>query len=126
MHLPNIRSLDKEFTIQGIISRSPHNSTGLMTQYGAKFCTTNLDEIVTDPLSDAVLIGTRHDSHAAITLNALSAGKHVFVEKPLSVRKGVEKIRPFLKRIRENLPMLMVGYNRRFSSFRQEDKKHDC
>ena len=34
---------------------------------------------------DLVLITTRHDKHASMTTEALAAGKHVFVEKPLAL-----------------------------------------
>ena len=36
-----------------------------------------------DPSCNTVVIATRHDSHARLVQQALSAGKHVFVEKPL-------------------------------------------
>ena len=40
---------------------------------------------IEDPSIDAVVIATRHDSHAELVLKALEAGKHVFVEKPLAI-----------------------------------------
>ncbi len=40
-----------------------------------------------DEAIDLVLISTRHDSHAALTLRALEAGKNVFVEKPLALNE---------------------------------------
>jgi predicted dehydrogenase/threonine dehydrogenase-like Zn-dependent dehydrogenase len=65
---------------------------------------------------DAVVIATRHDSHAQFVQQALDAGKHVFVEKPLcttfaqlsALEKGYEAAR------RSGL-CLMVGFNRRFA-----------
>ena len=36
---------------------------------------------------DAVVIATRHDTHAQYVVRALEAGKHVFVEKPLALRR---------------------------------------
>ena len=36
--------------------------------------------------TDAVLIATRHDTHAPYVCQALRAGKHVYVEKPLALR----------------------------------------
>ena len=36
---------------------------------------------------NAVLIATRHDSHAELTIRALSKGKAVLVEKPLGLTK---------------------------------------
>ncbi len=54
---------------------------------GRKFAfeetTTNTDSIFSDPEVNAVVIATRHDSHARLVCQALRAGKHVFVEKPL-------------------------------------------
>ena len=42
-------------------------------------------ELLTDPNVDAVVIATRHDSHARLCSEALEAGKHVFCEKPLAL-----------------------------------------
>jgi predicted dehydrogenase len=49
----------------------------------------DLGELLADPELDAVVIATDVPSHAALAIQALSAGKHCFVEKPLA-RSGAE------------------------------------
>ncbi len=44
-----------------------------------------LDDALSDPGVDAVVIATPHRSHAEIAERAAGAGKHVLVEKPMSV-----------------------------------------
>ena len=51
-------------------------------QGGADYWTTDLDKVFSDSNVDAVIICSTHNTHADLTLHALSAGKHVFVEKP--------------------------------------------
>jgi predicted dehydrogenase len=66
-----------------------------------------------------VVITTRHDSHSAFVLKALRAGKHVFVEKPLCVNLSelaeIESVYSALRTHGTALPILMVGFNRRFA-----------
>ena len=38
-----------------------------------------------DPDLDAVYICTHHDSHAPLAIAAARAGKHILIEKPLSL-----------------------------------------
>ncbi|WP_206611084.1 bi-domain-containing oxidoreductase [Mariniphaga sediminis] len=45
--------------------------------------TSDYKEILNDPEVDTVMITTRHNLHAPMTIEALKAGKNVFVEKPL-------------------------------------------
>jgi predicted dehydrogenase len=71
-----------------------------------------------------VLIATRHDSHAELVLKSLKAGKHTFVEKPLAVNQTeLDLIKEFYNEPGEK-PVLMTGFNRRFSPFATEIKKH--
>lgn len=64
----------------------------------------------------AVFIATRHDSHARQVVQALAAGKHVFVEKPLALSvEEMEAIEEELAHQGGSSPLLMVGFNRRFS-----------
>lgn len=49
---------------------------------GAGYYTTDLDRVLSDATVDAVVICSTHDTHASISLEAIAAGKHVFVEKP--------------------------------------------
>jgi predicted dehydrogenase len=53
-------------------------------QYPQARVTRNYSEVIADPAIDAVLIATPVSSHCSLALAALNAGKHVFVEKPLS------------------------------------------
>ncbi|MCH7936343.1 MAG: Gfo/Idh/MocA family oxidoreductase, partial [Proteobacteria bacterium] len=68
---------------------------------------------------DAVLIATRHDSHAEIAGAALEAGKHVFVEKPLAADEkqlaGLIAIHGKAAASANGAPQLLTGFNRRFS-----------
>lgn len=70
---------------------------------------------------DAVLIATRHASHAALVCAALRAGKAVFVEKPLSISgEGLSEIARTM--MQSGNERLMVGFNRRFSPLMAEMK----
>lgn len=52
-------------------------------RFGAGKAATDYTEILNDPSISAVLIAVRHHLHARLVCEALEAGKHVFVEKPL-------------------------------------------
>lgn len=72
---------------------------------------------------NAILIGTRHNQHASMVIEALQAGKHVLVEKPLALtRSELETIRRFYE-THQKAPVLLTGFNRRFSPFAQRAKE---
>ena len=124
MHLPNISKLTDKYKIYATMNRSGHKAKAVAQQYGANYATSNLDDILNDKNVDLVIISTRHDSHAELTLKALEAGKNVFVEKPLATNKDeLEKIKKFYEGGGDK-PLLFVGFNRRFSAYAQEIKKH--
>lgn len=69
---------------------------------------------------NTVVVVTRHDSHAHIVAQALQAGKHVFVEKPLAIDlDGLDTVRAAYDAAQDSRPQggpqVMVGFNRRFS-----------
>jgi predicted dehydrogenase len=83
----------------------------------AELCTTDYRDVLKEDSINAVLIGTRHDTHGRIVVEALSAGKHVFVEKPLCLsQQELDEIAAAYERFAQAGLQLMVGFNRRFSS----------
>ncbi len=64
------------------------------------------------PEVDAVAICTPTDTHYRIILEAASAGKHIFCEKPLELE--LQKIREINDHVRKCGVQLMVAFNRRF------------
>ncbi|MGB3831935.1 MAG: Gfo/Idh/MocA family oxidoreductase, partial [Mesorhizobium sp.] len=87
-------------------------------KFGFEKTTTDIAEILGDASVNAVVIATRHDSHADLVCRALDAGKHVFVEKPLAL--GADELAR-IEAAREAAiasgfsPVIMVGFNRRFA-----------
>ncbi|MEW6350134.1 MAG: bi-domain-containing oxidoreductase [Thermodesulfobacteriota bacterium] len=115
VHLPHLKKLSDRYSIQAVCSRSGHVAMDAAGQFGAGYATADYEQILKDPYVDAVLIATRHHLHAAMVLQALDAGKHVFVEKPLAMtRSNLETITGFYARNPEG-PLLLTGFNRRFS-----------
>jgi predicted dehydrogenase/threonine dehydrogenase-like Zn-dependent dehydrogenase len=85
---------------------------------GFSEATTNTQAMINNPDINTIAIVTRHNSHASFVVSALTAGKHVFVEKPLAVtHEDLQKVRDqFETNQREGTAShLMVGFNRRFS-----------
>jgi predicted dehydrogenase/threonine dehydrogenase-like Zn-dependent dehydrogenase len=87
-------------------------------KFGFEKTTTDVAVVLADPDVNAVVIATRHDSHADLICRALEAGKHVFVEKPLALTideiATIEATRAAA--IASGLsPLVMVGFNRRFA-----------
>ncbi len=70
------------------------------------------EEMLADPQLEAVIIGVADPFHVPLALQALAAGKHVLVEKPLGVT--VEECEELRRRVRESNLVLQVGNNRRF------------
>lgn len=87
-------------------------------KYGFEATTTDVDALLADAAVDAVVITTRHNSHASLVIQALKAGKHVFVEKPLALTlEEVDEIETAYAAAcsASHSPLLMVGFNRRFA-----------
>lgn len=111
------------FKSAGVTLKSIASGMGLSAAHaGRKFgfeeATTDVESLLANPSLDAVVIATRHDTHAALVARALRAGKHVFVEKPLGLT--VEEIDTIESAYRvagsgSARPLLMIGFNRRFA-----------
>ncbi len=94
--------------------------TGLQAarKFGFEKTTTDPAVILDDPAIDAVVIATRHDSHASLACKVIDAGKHLFMEKPLALtRDELSRIETasMEARARGASPLLTIGFNRRFA-----------
>jgi predicted dehydrogenase/threonine dehydrogenase-like Zn-dependent dehydrogenase len=87
-------------------------------KYGFAEATTEVERVLTDPEINTVVIATPHHTHARFVCQALQAGKHIFVEKPLALTTTeLEEIdRTYREVYTKGIsPLLMVGFNRRFA-----------
>lgn len=104
-----------------IASAGGITSGGLAKKHGFAKSTTDYHEILKDSEVDLVLITTRHNLHAKMTLEALKADKHVFVEKPLALNQ--EELDQIISGKQATDKTITVGFNRRFSPFMQKAKQ---
>ena len=125
------RTLMPAFVKASARLRSVASSGGVSGVYaGRKFgfeeTTTDAASILNDADTDAVVITTRHNTHAKWVVEALQAGKHVFVEKPLCLNQEelseVESVYGNIIKKNGASPILMVGFNRRFAPHVQKIK----
>lgn len=119
-HLPNLRRLG--VGLRAVVSRTAHNARQIGEQYGAAYCTTEYEQVLQDPEVNAVLIATRHNLRRSLIEAAVSAGKHVFVEKPLALT--VEDCEAIEAAVGRRGTLLTVGFNRRFAPLAGELKKN--
>ena len=122
-HLPNIKELNNIFHLKAVVNRTGPSAKSVGEQFGADYISTDPHDVLKDPEVDAVLIATRHQLHGSLVLTALQAGKHVLVEKPLTLSKEeLISLQEFYEediadnKIRSK-PILLTGYNRRFSPY---------
>ena len=104
--------------LKRVATRTPVNAMAVARKFGFEYHTTSADEILRDNDLNTVFIATRHKNHGELVAAALKHRKNVFVEKPLAISKqGLTCVLAAHKEssIAGNAPLLMVGFNRRFS-----------
>lgn len=130
IHLPNLKKLKDNYELHAVCNRTGAKAKLIAQQYKCAYATTDYRNILTDPDVDLVIICTRHNLHGSMVLDSLNAGKHTFVEKPLcTTQEDLDLIKSFYKLTNNvgqdsNKPLLMVGFNRRFSRYAMEVKRH--
>jgi predicted dehydrogenase len=102
-------------TLVGICTATGMSAVHTGKKNDFAIATTDYHELLNDRRINAIVIATRHDTHARFALDALEAGKHVFLEKPLCAnREELQQFEEFFAHDKAT-PQLLVGFNRRFS-----------
>ncbi|QYF73767.1 Gfo/Idh/MocA family protein [Cryobacterium sp. PAMC25264] len=73
------------FTVQAVGSRSQASADAFAAEFGIPTAHPSYEALVADPEVDIVYVSTPHPFHAANAALALEAGKHVLVEKPITL-----------------------------------------
>jgi predicted dehydrogenase/threonine dehydrogenase-like Zn-dependent dehydrogenase len=111
--LPNLRSSGAR--LKFAVSANGLSGAWAARKFGFEYATTDVVQALRDPEVTAVMIATRHDTHASLVSKALEAGKHAFVEKPLALNEDqLLDVEAAWARVRPGT-VLMVGFNRRFA-----------
>ena len=109
-HLPNIqRSVLAE--LSALCDLNPELLQSLGRKYQVAKTRTDYREVLADPDIDGVVIATREDTHVPLTIEALHAGKHVYVEKPLA--ETPEECSRVVEARQASGKCVIVGMNRR-------------
>lgn len=114
VHLESISYHVKNATVTAMADPFMNEETEkLIRSYGVSKVTKDYKDILNDTDIDAVLVCSSTDTHAAISIEAINAGKHVFCEKP--VDHSIEKIQAVADALKEHPNIkFQVGFNRRF------------
>jgi predicted dehydrogenase/NADPH:quinone reductase-like Zn-dependent oxidoreductase len=113
-HLPNLRTMDG-VEIRGIASATARNATVVAEKVGATLVTTDVDDLLADDGTDAVIIASNQPDHFEHISRTLDAGKALLVEKPMVTREG--DLAALLARMdaADVVPVFATGLNRRYS-----------
>jgi len=115
--LPGLKSISG-VRFQTIAAPKGANADAAKETFGFQSASTEADTVLSDPSVNAVLIATRHSSHADLTARALAAGKSVWVEKPLSLdAEGIDAVEAAMA---SSDAFFTVGFNRRFAPTAQK------
>jgi polar amino acid transport system substrate-binding protein len=124
--LPHLRALS---TVQltGIANSTGVSAKNTAERFRFQYCAATAAEIINDPQTDCVFIATRHNLHGSLTVEALRAGRSVFVEKPLCLNRSellqIVAAYHYAQQQSRN-PALLVGFNRRFAPLSGLLKQH--
>ena len=111
--LPALQKAGANFSL--IASNTGVSGTFLAGKFKIPASTTDYRALIESASVGMVMITTRHNLHAPMTLDALKAGKDVFVEKPLALTR--EELSEIENALEASGRSVMVGFNRRFSPF---------
>jgi predicted dehydrogenase/threonine dehydrogenase-like Zn-dependent dehydrogenase len=120
MLVPHLIS-DKRVFLSSVATSTPLSAANAARKFGFCAQSTDYKSLLNDETLDAVIIATRHKTHAKMVADALRSNKTVFVEKPLAIDKeGLKEVRAAAEE--SGNQRLIVGFNRRHSQIMQSLK----
>ena len=111
-HLPNL-ALAPHARVKTVCDLRAAAAEAARTKYRIPNAETDHARVLADEEIEAVVIATKAEAHAALTVEALQAGKHVYVEKPLAT--SVAECEAVVEAQRRSGRHVAVGFNRRFA-----------
>lgn len=109
-HAPLLTHVDG-LELRAIASRDPSKVAADLPDISVE---TDLARLIASPDLDVIVIATPNDTHAPLAAAALHAGKHVVVDKPLTL--DLAEARGLFQLAKEVGRHLMVFHNRRWDS----------
>lgn len=106
-----IQGKSNDITFAAAHTRTPASAEAFCKEKGIPL-RGSYAEILADPNIDAVVLATPHSQHAEQVMQAASAGKHVHVQKPLTL--DLPSARAVVDAAKKAGVLLAVGFNRRF------------
>lgn len=119
IHLPVLCSHLNSY-VKYIFTHSGRSAASMAVHYHIPYSTSSYAEVLNDPEIEAVVILTHHSTHASYALQAMRAGKSVFMEKPLCLTEA--ECKQLQKVYAEHPVTFSVGFNKTFSPLAQEAK----
>ena len=101
-----VRTFAEIGALQAVVDADEGTAAALASQHGV--ASARVGDVLADPGIEAVVIAAPAKDHAAVALDALHAGKHVFVEKPLAL--DVDDAERVVAAADERGLTLMVGH----------------
>lgn len=106
---------DKRASLRTLVTSRGVSSNGSGQKFGFEKASTDINDILSDAATTAVVVTTPHATHANLVTKFLEAGKSVFVEKPLALTW--EELEHVIKARENSSGFFTVGFNRRFAPF---------
>jgi predicted dehydrogenase len=109
---------------RGVVVNCFARSAAARTDFAAKHgcrAAASLEEILNDDEVEGLLVATPHSTHLSLIEAAAAAGKHVFVEKPLTL--GMAEGRRAVEAAESAGVILQVGHHRRRQTATRELKR---
>lgn len=111
-HLPNAKE-NPHVRIRALCDLDADLLARRAGQFPCDYTAEDARKLMDDPEIDLLVVCTRHDQHARLSVEAMKAGKDVLCEKPMS---HLPEDMPLLVRTqRETGRRYVVGHNRRFA-----------
>ena len=117
--LPKLKKCNAD--IKYIASSGGLSSTIMAKKYNIANSTSDYQKILKDEEVDLIIVTTQHHMHAKMTMEAINAGKSVYVEKPLALNE--KELDEIIKNYNSKNINLSVGFNRRFAPLAKKMKK---
>jgi scyllo-inositol 2-dehydrogenase (NADP+) len=103
--------LDTGIELHGVASRNPETRQKIVEERGCK-AYESFDQVIEDPAVDLVVLGTPHNTHAELAIEAMDAGKNVVTDKVICVT--LEECDRMIAAAERNDVLLTVFHNRRW------------